>query len=299
MRKSPPPLRLLPAFEASARHASFKKAATELSVTPSAISQQIKTLESLMDTELFRREPGGVNLTAAGADLQDLVSTLLKQYHTGYARLHQRQSSPVVRVSTMPQVAYELLIPALPAFQQNHPHIDLRIETSETLVEFDGDWVTAAVRVGSGHWPGLRSELLCELQVAAFASPELMRKVQPTSFADAQRFTLIHSRTHTDDWETVSKRMNLDFSGCKHLYFENYFSAIAAAENGLGVMLGLLPLTQNSLDAGRLEMLLDYRIPLDRACYLVYPPRQQENPAFIAVANWVRDVFEGLQASAL
>ncbi len=291
MRKTPPPLRLLPAFEASARLGSFKRAAHELNVTPSAVSQQVKSLEAVMDVALFSRQPGGVTLTHAGLALQELAGSVLERYRRGYDRLQQRFTQPVVRISTMAQVAYEWLIPSLPDFQSRHPDIDLRIETSETLVEFEAEWITAAVRVGEGGWPGLEARPLFALQVAAFAAPRLLQDLPVRDLSALARYTLIHSRTSTDDWKTVSEMFGIDLGRNKHLYFDNYFSAIAAAENGLGVVLGLMPLTQRSVDAGRLRKVVDFEAPLGRHCYLVYPPRNLEDPAFQAVAAWIGSVF--------
>ena len=139
MRSQPPPMQLMPAFEAAARLQSFKLAATELSVTPSAISQQIKTLEGLLDAELFHRHPRAVVLTETGQRYFELATDIMQRYRSGHRAIREALTTPMLRVSAITLVAYDLLIPALPEFSRRQPDIDIRIEASESLVDLDGD----------------------------------------------------------------------------------------------------------------------------------------------------------------
>ena len=116
-----PPMQWLPPFEAAARHLSFKRAAEELFVTPSAISQQIKLLEQTVGTPLFHRRTRAIELTQAGSYDFHIVTELLDQHQHGYNMLMRKLRVPMLRANTIPFVANELLIPNLHVFKQRYP----------------------------------------------------------------------------------------------------------------------------------------------------------------------------------
>src|SRR2546426_399357 len=152
--QKPPPLQLLPAFEAAARLLSFSKAAQELHVTTAAISQQIKQLEGHLGLSLFRRLTRRVELTDAGQQFAEVVGLVLSNYRQGHADLLHRFTQPVLRMSTSPLVVHEFLLPRMAAFQAAHPGVKIQLEGSMDFADFDKDPIDAAIRVGSGDWPG-------------------------------------------------------------------------------------------------------------------------------------------------
>ncbi|NRB41661.1 MAG: LysR family transcriptional regulator [Pseudomonadales bacterium] len=291
MKRTPPPLQLLPAFEAAARLLSFKKAAEEINVTPSAVSQQIKTLESLMDEPLFNRQAGGIVLTQLGLEYYAIAAQLLATYKSSYHRLYSSRERPILRVSTMAQIALDLLIPKIPDFQQRFKHIDLRIETSDELADFEAQWIDAAIRVGEGNWPGLNSYKLCDLTATVMIAPEVLNAKKRKSFADFSDIQLIHSRTHTDDWAYVSESFDIDISSFTHMHFDSYYAAISAAEMGLGLVLGMLPLSQKYLDEGRLVSLNAEHYTMEPACYLCYPPALEGTEKLEMLKVWLKGIF--------
>lgn len=298
MKTTPPPMQLLPAFVAASEQQSFKKAAEHLYVTPSAVSQQIKTLEQWFEQPLFRRESGGVVLTPFGQKFYRLALELLDKYKQGYSEIYQQQAKPTVRISTLTYVAQNILIPAMPDFQSKFPHIDLRIESSETLVNFDKEWIDFAIRIGKGddghgHWPGLQSIKLTQLEAAMLAAPEFIKQQPLNSMDDLSRMPLIHSRTNHDDWQQLADTFSLDFSANQHLYFDNYYSAITAAENGLGVILGLLPITNASLRAGRLQQVIKQQGAVEQACYLLFAnDLQRGTEGMDDIIDWLKELFK-------
>jgi len=303
MKLSPPPIQLLPAFEAAARHLSFKKAAEELHVTPSAVSQQIKTLEQWLEDALFKRESGGVILTPVGQDMYRLAQTVLDKYRHGYSDIYQQQAKPIVRISSIAYVAQNILIPALPEFQKTYPDIDLRIESSESLVDFDKDWVDFGVRIGigednklsaKGQWTGLESIELTNLTATMLAAPSFIEANPLIKLDDVASWPLIHSRTNYDDWKMFEKLFSVDLSESRHIYFNNYLSAVTAAENGMGVMLGMLPLSNPSLKNNRLAKIIEHEGPINQGCYLVYPPEKSEKAEFEIIKNWIQQVMADL-----
>lgn len=293
-------MQFLPAFEAAARLASFKLAAEELNVTPSAVSQQIKGLEQLMGHALFTRHARAVELTRVGLRYYELASDIMQRYREGHRAISNDLRTPTLRISAMTLVAYDLLIPGLPRFNIAHPDIDLRIETSELPVELGTERDDIAVRVGPGHWPGLTAYKLCDLSVTMVddgADPG-RAPLRPGDVEQVSKLTLIHSRTHVDDWAEASRAMGVDLSKNPQLFFNDSFSAIAAAEAGSGVALGLLPIIQKRIDAGNLRALLPRPFPIDMGIWLVYPPALEEHPGLPAARQWLEKTIGRLSTKA-
>ena len=294
MKPTAPPLHLLNTFEVAARLLSFKKAAYELNVSPPAVSQQIKLLEDHVDVRLFQREAGGVYLTKVGAQLYELAEDVLMRYRAGYQAIRQSHETPIVRISTISHIALNMLIPSLPAFQQNNPQVDLRIETCEDIVDFNSDWIYGAVRIGQGDWPNLKCIKLCDLNVSLVASPEFIKAMRIESPEDFNKLTLIHSRTHIDDWQRFSNITGIDTSKNKQVYLDSYLSAIAAVESGAGVAIGMMPLLQRALKEGRLAELVNQNQPIKEAVYFAYPAKAEDEKYFELIKDWLIEQFKTL-----
>ncbi|MDD9893711.1 MAG: LysR substrate-binding domain-containing protein [Gammaproteobacteria bacterium] len=294
MRQLPPPIQLLPAFEAAARLESFSKAAQELNVTTSAISQQIKTLESLIDMPLFRREGRRTTLTDCGRQYAETATKVLEEHNRGYAELLRSQGSPVVRISTTAHIAFDVIIPALPDFQAKHPNIDLRIEMSDHAVDFEAEWIDAGVRIGLEDWPELNCEMLCEGKGVPVCAPELHAEIEAAGMENLYGHTLIHGREDHNDWEKAAELLGLDFQPNKQIYFENFFAAITATESGMGVGIGLTPLINQRLRDGRLKVLFGTAGEVPVNLYLVTPKNSRPTAAHEQAYAWLKQLFAGL-----
>ena len=270
-----PPLQLLPAFEASARLQSFSKAALELHVTTSAISQQIRQLESHLGMKLFQRLTRRVELTDAGQAFAKVASQTLSTYRLGHADLLHRHGRPVLRLSMTPLIAHGWLLPNLAAFQTAHPGVDVRIVSSMNLVDFEREPVDAALRVGNGQWPGLNSWDLCDCEVVVLASARLVEQHPIHSWSDLKNHVLIHPRQSHLDWHAVTALANvpsLDRRG--DLTMDSDLAAWGAAEQGLGVAVCLLPKGAAALEAMKLADLVSVFPPFDMPikAYFVFRP---------------------------
>src|ERR1700738_1848725 len=155
-----PSLNGLRAFEAAARHLSFTVAASELNVTQTAISHQIRRLEQELGIRLFVRRNRALALTPEARDYLPGVRTAFNDLRLATDRLLRRDNDHVLTVSTLASLAAKWLLPRLSAFQEAHPGIDVRITTSTGLVDFQRDNVDAAIRYGRGQWPGGRADWL-------------------------------------------------------------------------------------------------------------------------------------------
>ncbi|PCJ46477.1 MAG: hypothetical protein COA99_02660 [Moraxellaceae bacterium] len=296
MHQKPPPIQLLTTFEASARLSSFKKAGEELCITASAISQQIKQLEDNLGVPLFHRLTRKIELTEAGTAFQRIAAQTLSTYHSGFSAFRLQLSKPTIRLSTIPFVAYELLIPKLHVLNALHPDIDLRIETSMSLVDLDHEPIDAAVRFGNGRWNDLHCHILSSAQAGLVASPKLLAQNPITQLDDLANHTLIHTRNSENDWKKVAQTIGKESIPNKgELVLDTYLAAMMAAENGLGVAIGLFPLSNNWVASGRLETIA----PLtntELAHYFVYRKNNPKLKQLQQVQDWVQRQFKDLSS---
>lgn len=267
----PPPLQLLPAFEAASRLLSFSKAAAELHVTTAAISQQIRQLESHLGLPLFLRLTRRVELTDAGRQFAKLATSVLTQYQQGHADLLHHHTRPVLRLSMTPLVAHELLIPRLAAFQLAHPDVSVRLDARMDFVDFDREPIDAALRVGKEPWAGLAAQKLCDCVAAIVASPALLAAQPVRSLDDLASHTLIHPRHSQLDWNAAARFMGRTVLPRRaDLVLDSDLSALKAAEQGLGIAICMLPASP------RVQASL---IRPDKLAY-VMPPVKLPDPAW-------------------
>ncbi len=296
MRLQAPPIQLLAAFEASARLKSFKKAAFELSVTASAVSQQIKQLETHLSVQLFKRLTRRVALTEAGIAFQRVAENTLSTYNVGYGVFQQQFSTPTIRLSVIPFVAFEIIIPNLHEFRALNPDIDLRIETTMALVDFESEPIDAAVRFGEGNWDGLEQLLISDCQSSLVASQPLLDSKPIHSLDDFKSHTLIHTRSSKDDWERVAQSRGVKKIDAKgDLVMDSYLSSMKAAEEGLGIAIGVFPLINKWVRDGRLALISQPRdIPYKN--YFVYRRNDQKKEQLERCYQWLKAKYQELGA---
>src|ERR1700675_4301359 len=195
-----PSLNGLRAFEAAARHLSFTVAASELNVTQTAISHQIRRLEEELGIRLFVRQNRALALTPEARDYLPGIRAAFNDLRLATDRLLRRDDDLVLTVSTLASLAAKWLLPRLSAFQEAHPGIDVRITTSNSLVDFRSGDVDTAIRYGRGHWPGLRADLLIADGLFSACSPTLLTGEKPLQRPeDLADHVLLHSSAANDD----------------------------------------------------------------------------------------------------
>lgn len=288
-----PALQLLITFESAARQLSFKQAAAELHVTPSAVSQQLATLEAQLGLMLFERRPRAVALTEAGVFYLGVARELLDLFRRGTARLHERFGARTLRLSADPSVAYEVLIPGLAGFQAAQPGIDLRIETTSVLVDPRVESVDAAVRFGRGqYWPGLCADQLAPMVSTLVASPALLAKRPIKAPGDLAQHTLLEIAGAPDHWSVIAAQSG--FRVGRRQSFDSYFATLQAAAHGMGVAMGLFPISTSWVRDGRLAAPLPARIP-GLAYFLVYRPEDRGRAELLALRAWLTERFGALE----
>lgn len=284
-----PPIQLLIAFEAAGRLKSFKAAAAELHLTPSAVSQQLRVLEEHLSLSLFDRMPRAVELSEAGRFYFEVAREVLGLFRRGTARLHERYGRRTLRLSTDPSVAYEVLIPALADFQVLYPDIDLRIEASSMLVDPRRDLIDAAVRFGRGQpWPGLASDELAMMTSTLVASPTLLKKRPIKQPSDLAHHTLLDIAGAPDHWGVIAAQAGFRIG--QRQSFDSYLATMQAAAHGMGVAVGLFPLSSAWVHDGRLSVPLPLRAP-GVGYYLVYRPEDRDRLELLNLRTWLLERF--------
>lgn len=284
-----PPLRALRAFEASAKHSSFTKAAEELFVTQAAVSLQIKQLEQLLGVVLFQRNARGLELTAEGQLYLADVRSALTILQEATDKISRRSRHGLLTVSVLPSFASKWLVPRLGQFQQAHPDIDVRIAAFDRLVDFERDQVDLAIRYGRGEWPGTHAELLLKEDVFPVCSPKLLKQDKPLKQPeDLANFPLLHDDFSREDW-----RMWLMAAGVEGVdpergpSFSHTSILLEAAASGAGIALGRTPLVRRDLESGRLVRPFDISLPSEYAYYVVTPLATAEEPVNVLFRDWL------------
>jgi LysR family glycine cleavage system transcriptional activator len=286
-----PSLNGLRAFEAAARHLSFTNAASELNVTQTAISHQIRRLEEELGMRLFVRQNRALALTPEAKDYLPGVRAAFNDLRLATDRLLRKDNEHVLTVSTLASLAAKWLLPRLSAFQEAHPDIDVRITTSPALVDFKSGDVDAAIRYGRGHWAGLRSDWLTADQLFPVCSPALLTGDKPLRRPeDLAHRTLLHSSGfYDDDWRLWLTAAGLPANISKRpgLTFDLILVTVQAAIDGSGVAIGRTSYVEDDIAKGRLVVPFDITLPADAGFYLVSPEARADSPKLIAFRQWL------------
>ena len=286
-----PSLNGLRAFEAAARHLSFTRAATELNVTQTAISHQIRRLETQLGLRLFHRRNRALALTPEAQAYLPAVRAAFEDLRQATERLRRMDRGELLTVSTMASLAAKWLVQRVATFQAAHPGIEVRISTSTHLVDFRREEVDMAVRYGKGNWPGVRAEWLMAEDIFPVCSPKLMAGEKPLRKPeDLAQHTLLHATTLREDWQLwlTAAGLSTALAQRRGLTFDQSFMAIQAAIEGLGVALGRTRFVEADIAAGRLVMPFDIKLPAAAGFYVVAPEETADTPKVRLFRDWLK-----------
>jgi LysR family glycine cleavage system transcriptional activator len=252
-----PPLNALRAFEAAARHLSFKEAAGELCVTPTAVSHQIRHLEELVGMKLFERTPRALALTPAGERFFPVL-------RDGFDRIAQsvvdlQREADVLTLSVTPAFASMVLIPRLSQFRQLYPAIALTVDASERLVDLRKSEADIAIRYGVERPTPFQAQALYTDQYLAVASPSWLADSElPISAAVLAKKPLLgyqwkNANLQGPSWPAWMALAGIaGFDSTRYMAFSEESHAIQAALDGAGVALASSVLVDEELRSGRL-----------------------------------------------
>ncbi len=303
-----PPLNALRAFEIAARHLSFKHAATELCVTPTAVSHQIKQLEEFLGVELFHRRTRSLELTPEGVAILPKVSEGMECFAAAVERIRRPDAKQRLVVVAPPSFATRWLVPRLKRFAEQQPAIELHLVSSLNAIDTDPMGVAkifdqidlrdgdshAAICFGTGSYPGYRVDRILSSGYVPVCNPNIMTTTRPLRTPDDLRFhTLIHDDTIADErarptwheWLRVAGVQNVDATAGPH--FRDSGLALAAAIDGLGVALASKPLAATEVAAGGLVVPFKISFRERFAYYRVAPDATAQRAPVVALRQWL------------
>jgi DNA-binding transcriptional LysR family regulator len=287
-----PPLELLPAFEAAARHLSFTKAGEELFLTQSAVSRQVQALEKALGVRLFERKTRALMLTAEGANVYRTVQDVLERVNALTRALRGGAQIRAITLTTTPGFASLWLIPRLVRFINAHPGVDVRTSATNQVVDLERSGVDVAIRYCTqGMNAGGRR--LFGGHVTPVCSPRLIASEPLVQPADLRRFPILYlDDPHAGwfDWNLWFHAVGLtDFNPARKLHFSHYDQMIQAAVNAQGIALGLDPLVRDLVREGKLVTPFRRASVPARAWYLLRSPASANKPDVDAFVSWLLD----------
>lgn len=306
LRTRPIGVGYLRCFEAVARLQSFRAAAEEMSLTQSAVSRQIQALESEVGASLFTRHTRAVELTGAGAQLLLAVNQALPRLDATVRQIRRSSGRQHVALTTFASFASMWLIPRLEQFQRLHANIDIRIDTSDQVIDKDLADVDLALRYGRAEAMPPHAERLFDEQLTPVASPWLLKNLPPLHSAhELAQFAFIEAGdAHRNHLEWLTWQRWLQAQGLQHfapqrwLYFNYAHQMVQAALTGQGVVLARLSMVSQALTSGELvEVLPGHRIDSPLSYWLVVGPRSADRPEVRSFCAWVRQQAQETRAA--
>ena len=293
-----PPLSGLRLFEAAARCGSFKLAAQELNLTPSALSHGIDALEHWLDVELFQRKARGAVLTAAGRQYLPYITEALSMIATGTLRLPSRTFESRLWISSAPLFAFRLLLPRLHKFREKYPRIVVTVDAKQEIVQLPSDQVDVAIRTCRDSVPKMSCDLIGRISYAPVGAPAYVRDLCRGGRLDWSRATLVHTTAAIEDWQMWCNQSRIDVWSTRKLVVSNGQLALEAAASGLGLAVGRLPIINDDIAAGRLTIASDHVVPVPTGYWLVKPPGIETRREIVAFRNWLLEEMTQLKWDA-
>ncbi len=293
------PLRAIGVFHAVARSASISKAAGDLGVTPSAVSQQIHSLEALLGTSLLVKAGRRIKLTEAGERYFDMIADQMERIVEATDRLRGHHAVTVLTVRITPTLATKWLLPRLSTFVERHPHFEIRLDGTNEPTDFGREDVHVEIRHGTGQWRGLYVEGLAEERFFPVCSPAYAKAASLSAEALLDH-RLIHSVKAQVQWPAWFKAVGIaPDRRWRRVLFDRSHMAIDAAVGGMGIALESDLMMARELRDGALicPVARAHEVPIVTQ-WIVCPHDHLRHAKVRAFIDWVREERDRWAASA-
>ena len=280
------PLNALRTFEAVASRLSFAKGAEALNVSPAAVSSQVRSLEQRLNQPLFHRQGRQITLTETGRKLLPGVQRGLAELRRAMQTVSQDRSEGVLNLSMMPTFLQKWLMPRLTEFYDFQPQIDLRINADNTQVNFEHSDFHAAIRFGTGKWPGVKAARMLEDWILPVCSPRMLQDIGPLqSIEELQKHDLLF--VESEVWDAWFRVLGESGRDSHWPLLNDSLSILMAAEQGQGIALSRWSLVARDIAAGRLVRPIDTVVQTDWSYYFVAPAHYFDLPKVAAFRDWI------------
>ena len=284
------PLNALRAFEASARHLSFTKAAIELCVTQAAVSHQVKSLEIQLNVTLFKRLPRGLMLTSEGETLLPMLRDSFDRIAQTLERVEGGHSREILTVGAVGTFAVGWLLPRLPEFQAKHPFIDLRLSTNNNRVDIAAEGLDYAIRFGKGAWHCTDAVRLLDTPLSVLCVPEIAEQLKTPADLFRQNFLRSYRADEWSEW-FLAAGIPANMAPPKSIVFDSSLAMMEAALQGVGVALAPPLMFPRQLATNAIEQPFDIYVATG-SYWLTRLQSRAETPTMTAFRDWLLKVAE-------
>lgn len=286
-RRFLPSISALMCLEAVARLGSATEAAGELSLTQSAVSRQLKTLEGQLGVQLVARRGRMLTLTPTGESYVTEVRDILRRLTQASITARTSPSGGPLNLAILPAFGMHWLAPRLRDFAQTHPDVTVNISTRLQTFDFRTSHFDAAIHFGREDWPGVQYLPLMPETVVAAAAPTLVG----APFDDPRAilsYDLMHLDTRPRGWVRWFRSLDIDATLPPGMVFDQFSTMAQAAIHGLGIALLPTFLAEPYLASGQLVLASPHTTQSIGSYYLVWPEDRADNPALTAFRAWLR-----------
>ena len=283
-----PSLNWLRVFEAAARTESFARAAAQLNMSPAAVSQQVKALETQLGTPLFHRHARAVTLTEAGRAYLPSVQQSLLLLETATTGLFGASREQRLFVQSVLLFAHGVLAQGLPAFQQDQPQINLTLSTGNLINDFSNQFSDLQVVFGNPALFGTEGDMLIKETLYPVAPPEIAEHIQTPQ--DLLDHTLIEVSTHRASWPHLFEHLRLSHGQARYFFADNSLMAAELSARGMGIALARAPASDAAVKASGLVCCLpEVAVAGQEAYHLIYPDKATLRPVARKFRDWLME----------
>ena len=286
-----PSLKFLKTFQVAAARLSFKAAAEELFITPSAVSHQIKALEEQLGVPLFDRGPHSLTLTEAGSHYLQHMDSVFSRLESVTEQLQVRYGRGVVRLHMPPFFATELLLPKLPSLLEAQPDTDIHINTALAPMQPHPPDADVSIVVNAAPETGLDCHKLFSQAFVPACAPSVLMRTPVNKVEDLNQHTLIVHEARRDAWEQWADSLGKQLRPKKIVRFDTMYTAAQAAEHGVGVALVSSRLGYERFSQGSLVRLFDTELETGESYFLLLRREDASRPDVRALTQWLLNEF--------
>jgi LysR family transcriptional regulator, glycine cleavage system transcriptional activator len=286
-----PSLKFLKTFQVAASKLSFKAAAEELFITPSAVSHQIKALEEQLGVALFDRGAHSLTLTEGGRNYLQHMDSIFSRLESVTEQLQARYGRGVVRLHITPFFATEMLLPKLTLLLEAQPETDIHINTVQALESHPAD-ADVSIVVNAAPEDGLTCHKLFSQAFVPACSPDLLARHPIKHVSDLNRHTLIVHEARRDGWDRWAEIQGIELRPKNIIRLDTMSAAAQAAEHGVGVALVSAHVATDRFQQGSLVKLFDTELQTGESYYLLVRPEDAIRPDVRALTQWLLDEFK-------